>query len=254
MKLYAMICGHLQCRQAIFLPETEKNKFVDMPMPAFLIAHPKGNILFDTGPHPDVFKDAASRWGGLAKAFRPKGEENDGILAQLEKTGLAPDNIKYVVNSHLHFDHAGGNQFFPASTFLVSKKELAWAQIPDNEGKGYFKADWEHTLTYQALEGEHDIFGDGTLTIIPMPGHSPGHQILRVKLDKQGTVILSGDSVPFRENYYDLVVPRNNIDNTQAVQSVHVLHGLVEDENAFLIHGHDPRQFSEIKTAPECYI
>ena len=66
-------------------------------------------------------------------------------------------------------------------------------------------------------------------------------------------VILSGDSVPFRENYYEFVVPRNNIDNTQAAQSVHDLHRLIEEENAFLIHGHDPGQLDEIKTAPECY-
>ena len=253
MRLYAMICGRVRCRQAIFLPEAEKDRYVDMPMPVFLITHPEGNVLFDTGPHPDVFKDAASRWGGLAKAFAPVGNESDGILTQLEKIDLAPDNIKYVVNSHLHFDHAGGNQFFPESTFLVSKKELAWAQTPDNEGKGYFKADWDHKLTYQTIEGEHDIFGDGTLKIIPMSGHSPGHQILRVKLEKQGVVILSGDSVPFRENYYEFVVPRNNIDNTQAIQSVHDLHRLIEEENAFLIHGHDPGQLDEIKTAPECY-
>lgn len=253
MRLFAMTCGRLRCRKAVFLPESEKDLYVDIPVPVFLITHPEGNVLFDTGPHPDVFTDAASRWGGLAKAFAPVGDEKDGILQQLEKSGFAPDTIKYVVNSHLHFDHAGGNQFFPDSLFFVSRKEFVCAQNPENEGKGYFEADWDHPLNYRTIDGEHDIFNDGTLKVIPMPGHTPGHQILRVTLQQQGVVILSGDSVPFRKNYEAFVVPRNTIDTHQALQSIRDLHKLVEEENAFLIHGHDPDQLNTLRRAPEYY-
>jgi len=89
--------------------------------------------------------------------------------------------------------------------------------------------------------------------IMSMPGHTPGHQILLVRLKEQGPVILSGDCVPFKKNYHDFVVPRNNMDNDLALQSVHDLHTLVAEEKAFLIHGHDPFQWEKIKKAPEYY-
>ncbi len=92
-------------------------------------------------------------------------------------------------------------------------------------------------LDYQEVDGELDIFEDGQLVIAPMPGHTPGHQILVVRLKEQETIILSGDSVPFKENYYNLVVPSYFFDNDQALESVKNLHALVEAEKAFLIHG-----------------
>lgn len=253
MKLYAMICGYVRGRKKIFLPETKSDDFVETPVPVFLITHPEGNVLFDTGPHPDAFKDAAARWGGLAKAFQPIGDESCGVLSQLEKIGFGPEKIKYVVMSHLHFDHAGGNEFFPESIFLVSKKELQCAKTPENEGKGYFRADWDHPLNYREIDGELDIFGDGKLTIMPVQGHTPGHQILIVRLEKQGTMVLSGDGAAFKEHYYDFVVPRNNMDSDQALQSIKDLQARVEKEKALLIHGHDPSQWEEIKKAPEYY-
>jgi N-acyl homoserine lactone hydrolase len=194
-----------------------------------------------------VFNDAFARWGGLAEAFQPIGDENNGILVQLDRINILPDNIRYVVNSHLHFDYAGGNQFFPAATFLVSKREFDYAKRPDNEGKGYYKADWDHSLNYRKLEDEFDLYGDGSLVVMPMSGHTPGHQILIVRQKGQQTIILSGDSVPLQENYNDLVVTRNNYDNEQVIESVKKLHALVESEKAFLVHGHDSEQWWKLE-------
>jgi len=253
MKLYPITCSYLRVRKNVFIPNADKDDFINIPLPVFLVTHPRGNILFDTGPHPDVFKDAVARWGGLAKAFQPVGNETDGVISQLTNIGMGSDDIRYVVNSHLHFDHAGGNQFFSESTFLVSGRELAFAQLPDNEGQGYFSADWNHSLDYQEVDGELDIFEDGKLVIVPMPGHTPGHQILVVRLRQQGTVILSGDSVPLKEHYDDFILPKNNVDNEQALRSVQKLHALVETEKAFLIHGHDPRQWQKLTKTPGHY-
>lgn len=247
MKIYAMSCCRLKARKSIFLPQADKDIFIELPIPAFLITHPHGDVLFDTGPHPDVFKDAFGRWGGLAKAFQPIGDESIGILAQLKKIDCQPDGIRYVVNSHLHFDHAGGNQFFPEATFLVSKKELAFAKRPENEGRGYFKADWDHPLNYQELEGKFDIYGDGSLVVTPMPGHTPGHQILVVRQKEQQAIILSGDSVPLKEHYKNIVVSRNNYDNEQVLESVKKLQTMVDSEEAFVVHGHDAEQWAELK-------
>ena len=252
MKLYAFSCGRIRCRKNVFVPDVEKDVVIEAPMPVFLITHPEGNVLFDTGPHPEVFKNP-SRWGGLAKAFMPLGDETSGVVDQLKKVGMTPHDIRYVVSSHLHFDHCGGNVFFNESTFLVSKNDMACAGNSEFEGKGYFRADWDQPLTYREIEGELDIYGDNSLLIVPMPGHTLGHQILLVRLKKQGAVILSGDSVPCSENYVHGAVSRNNMDNDGAVKSIQKLHELVDRENAFLIHGHDPSQWETIKQAPDYY-
>jgi N-acyl homoserine lactone hydrolase len=253
MRLYALTCGYIRCRKNVFVPDAPREEIIEGPMPVFVILHPKGNVLFDTGPHPSVFQDAFARWGGLAKAFEPVGDERSGILSQLEAISLKPEDVRYVVNSHLHFDHAGGNQFFPKSTFLVSKKEMEWAQKPENEGKGYFRADWDHPLAYREIERPFDLYGDGSLVIIPLPGHTPGHQGLLVGLPKDGKMILSGDSVPCKENYLDSKIPRNHLDEEQARKTIHHLHDLIEKEKALLIHGHDPDQWGKIKKPPDYY-
>ena len=253
MKLYAMACGKVRCRLNIFLPAEDKDRWVEMPLPVFLITHPRGCVLFDTGPHPNVFNDPAAQWGGLAKAFQPIGDQRDAVLPQLAKIGFGPSDIKSVVMSHLHFDHAGGNQFFPDATFLVSREELACAENPAHEGQGYFRADWNHPLDYRAIDGTYDIYGDGKLTIVPLPGHTPGHQGLLVRLPDQGPVVLGGDCAPFKAQYEDRVVPKNNMDNRRALEAIESLHRLVDKEKALLIHGHDPEQWAEVKKAPEFY-
>ena len=139
MKLYAMSCGYLRCRKVIFIPTADKGIVMDSPMPAYLITHPEGNVLFDTGPNPVVFDDAEKHWGRLAKVFRPLGDKESGVAAQLENIGVRTGDIKYVVNSHLHFDHAGGNRLFPGATFIVQREELARAPgIPNTPTRGTF--------------------------------------------------------------------------------------------------------------------
>jgi N-acyl homoserine lactone hydrolase len=130
---------------------------------------------------------------------------------------------------------------------------MEWAKKPENEGKGYFRADWDHPLAYREIEAPFDLYGDGSLVIIPLPGHTPGHQGLLVRLKKDGAIILSGDSVPCEENYLDFKIPRNHLDGEQARKTIQDLHGLVEKEKALLIHGHDPEQWKKIRKAPEFY-
>ena len=222
-------------------------------MPVFLITHPEGNVLFDTGPNPDVFEDAAAIWGGLAKAFHPIGDRESAVVAQLKKTGLGPTDVQYVVNSHLHFDHAGGNRFFPKATFLVSKKEVQCARRPELQGKGYVKDDWDLELNYRELGGMLDVFGDRRLIVLPLPGHTPGHQGLLVRLDNDGPFILSGDSVPFRENFEKRVTGRNNLDKEQTLTTIDQLREMVRKEKARLIYGHDQDYWDDLDEAPQYY-
>ncbi len=253
MKLLALSCGRIRARKNVFIPDAPREEFLLSPVPVFLILHPEGNVLFDTGPHPEAFRNPLGRWGGLAKAFEPIGEDDSGILPQLGKLGFRPEDIRLVVNSHLHFDHAGGNSFFPRSTFLVSGKELEWARSPQSEGKGYFRQDWSHPLAYQEIEGELDLYHDGTLKILPLPGHTPGHQGLLVRLKKEGAMILSGDAVPCRENFLHSVASRNNLDPERTLATIREIRERVKQENAFLVHGHDPGQWEAIRKAPQFY-
>lgn len=254
MKLYAMSCGYLRCRKVIFVPTADNGIVTDSPMPVYLITHPGGNVLFDTGPNPVVFDDAAKHWGKLAKVFQPLGGKGSGVAAQLEKIGVKTDDVKYVVNSHLHFDHAGGNGFFPGATFIVQREELQCARNPENAGKGYIRADWDDpALHYEAIEGERDLFGDGLLRIVPVAGHTLGHQILMVRLPHQGAVILSGDGAPCAENLSEAIVTRTNMDNDLALRGIEKLRRLAVEEDALLIHGHDTTQWEKIRHAPAYY-
>jgi glyoxylase-like metal-dependent hydrolase (beta-lactamase superfamily II) len=248
-----MSCGYIRGRKNIYVPEVDRDVIKDTPMPVCLVTHPKGNVLFDTGPNPKVFEDAAAVWGGLAKAFEPIGDENSGVVGQLKKIGFKPDDVRYVVISHLHFDHAGGNGFFPGATFLVGEKEFECARRPELEGKGYFRAEWDLPLDYKSVPGEYDIFGDGKILLYPMPGHTEGHQVMLVRLEKQGPILLSGDSVPCRENFEKRIIPRNHLDSREASRSVEKLHELVEKENAMITYGHDADFWESLKKAPEYY-
>lgn len=253
MKLYAMSCGRLRGKKSIFIPSADPKEYNLFPVPVFLIMHPQGKVLFDTGPNPKVFQDPMGTWGGLAKAFMPIGDAGSGIVPVLAQIGVKPEDITYVVNSHLHFDHAGGNAFFPQSIFLVSAEELECARRPDLQGKGYMAEDWDRGLNYRPIKGETDIFADGRLVIYPMPGHTQGHVVLLVRLDNDGNLLLTGDSVPCRENYEQNIVGRNNLDDRTALDSIGRLRELAQRTQAYLIHGHDERQWLELKKAPEYY-
>ncbi|MCF8024496.1 MAG: N-acyl homoserine lactonase family protein [Desulfobacteraceae bacterium] len=253
MRLYVMSCGRIRARKKIFVPNTDKHVYLDAPMPVFLISHPEGNVLFDTGPNPEVFSNPEAVWGGLSKAFNPIGDSDCGVVPQLNRIGFTPGDIRYVVNSHLHFDHAGGNRFFPNAIFLVAKKEIKCARSPEFQEKGYFSKDWDLDLNYQPIEEETDLFADGRLVIIPMPGHTLGHQVLLVRLKNSGTIVLTGDCVPCQENFNHRILSGNNLDDQAARNSIENLHDLAVRENAILIHGHDPDQWAELKKAPDFY-
>ena len=151
-----------------------------MPVLSFLVDHPRGKLLFDTGVHCQARLDPVGRLGPeRVKRLTVKSQEGDDVVPQLARLGLTPGDVRYVANSHLHFDHCGGNEFFPQATFLVQRPELESARRP-----GFVPSyspspiDFDHPLDYQMIDGEHDVFGDGTVVLLPTYGHTPGHQSL----------------------------------------------------------------------------
>jgi len=253
LQVFSMPCGFLELDSKLFFPDQETGSPLVVPVPCYLITHPQGNVLFDTGVHCAVMDDPAARLGPeVSKLIVSKTKPGEEIVTQLSKFKLTPDDISHVVNSHFHFDHAGGNEFFPTSTFLVQKNELDAAKDPELRAKALFDPqDYDHPLNYQAVDGEQDIFGDGSLVIIPTHGHTPGHQSLRVKVGKGTEVVLTGDACYTRGNMDQDLLPSVAVDESEMYQSLGRLRALRDKEGATIIYGHDPDQWQEIPHAPE---
>jgi glyoxylase-like metal-dependent hydrolase (beta-lactamase superfamily II) len=257
MRLYALSCGTFEIRKRMFVADADAEDGetrLRIPVPAFLIIHPRGNVLFDTGLHAAGLADPWGRWGGLNKALAPLVSPDDHVVRQLAAVDASPDDVRYVVNSHLHHDHSGGNEAFPRATFLVQRAELA--AIEDRElvsRVGYIPADCTLGAARQMIDGEHDIFGDGTLVLVPTPGHTPGHQSLRVTLPSGATFVLAGDACYLRETLGHRRLPKVVWDRMIAVQTLERLHALAEQPRTLFVPGHDPAVWSEMRRAPAYY-
>jgi len=254
MRMYALSCGAVRTDKGNFTLGRDKGLKIDVPVPSFLIVHPKGAVLFDTGCHPDVAHDPLGRWGGLAKAMFPVCREGDDVVGQLARIGFRPDDVAVVINSHLHMDHCGGNQFFPKAVFYVQQDELDAARDPAMEGQGYFRHDWDHPLDYRAVAGDHDVFGDRAVEIILTPGHTAGHQSLVVRLPQSGAIVIASDACYMVENYDELLLPRMTANPDDSMRSYLRLHAIQESERAFVVVGHDPEFWqSHVKHPPAYY-
>jgi glyoxylase-like metal-dependent hydrolase (beta-lactamase superfamily II) len=149
----------------IFFPDRAPGTRMTIPVSSYLLIHPKGRVLFDTGVHCQSITDPLGRLGQRrATRFTVRSQVGDDVVSQLASIGMRSADVTYVVNSHFHFDHCGGNEFFPQATFLVQAREMARARSPDNP---YDPQDFDHPLTYQLIDGDYDIFGDGQLVLIP---------------------------------------------------------------------------------------
>jgi glyoxylase-like metal-dependent hydrolase (beta-lactamase superfamily II) len=159
---------------------------------------------------------------------------------------VTPAQIKYLAISHTHPDHIGNVEQFPQATLLVQKAEYEW---PSPFGVGRFKP--EHPVI--KLEGDYDVFGDGSVTIIATPGHTPGHQSLLVNLRKSGAILLSGDAVHFKDNWDNRRVPTINFDKDKTVASMQRIADVLAKEKAELWINHDKAQTDSLKKAPDFY-
>ena len=253
MKLHLFRGGIVRINKGVFTPGRGDGTTLDSPMPFYLIRHPRGTLLIDTGSHPDVMVDPVARWGGLAKAFVPVMVPGEDVVGSLRSIGLEPTAVDLVVNSHLHMDHAGGNEFFRHCPVYVHEREIAWAKEPSVEGKGYYRADWDHPLDYRLFRGDWDAFGDGRVVFFESFGHTPGHLAAVVRLERTGTAVLACDTIPLLENL-DLpdLTPRNAWKAEPLRASVEAI-GRWRERGALVISGHDPGQWATLRTGAACY-
>ncbi len=244
-RLYILNCGEGVAGDiSRWSPGVNEGKSMDFVDNCYLIKHAQGWFLWDTGI-PDAVAEMPN---GLAPADpkavtwrRPK-----TLAAQLDQLGVKPSDIKAIAVSHTHPDHIGNVELFPAAMLYVQKAEYEW---PGTNNAPRFKP--EHPAT--KLEGDRDVFGDGSVTILSTPGHTPGHQSLLVKLPKAGAVVLTGDAVHFKDNWDNRRVPSLNASKDQTLASMQKIADTLTKEKAQLWINHDKAQRDGLKMSPDFY-
>lgn len=252
MKMHILNGGRLRMRKSVYQPEAERGETIDLPVSCVLIRHGQGTVLFDTGCHPSTLEDSAGRWGSMAKAMVPIGGPEDNVIAELAKVGLTPDDIDVVVNSHFHSDHCGCNEFFKRATIVCHQKELEAAQSPDGVSKGYIPADWQHPMPVRTIEAQDDLFGDGRIVLVPLPGHTAGTLGALVSLDRDGSFLMAADAVALRLNLDREVMPKNTWDPDLAMSSLREIQRL-QRAGTTVIFGHDDAQWQELRKGVVAY-
>ncbi len=235
--IYALTCGHLTAPLEAFIAGGEGS--IRVPVPAFLVDHPKGKVLFDSGMHPDAGTDPVGRLGPIAEIFRPDMSPAENVRAQLEALGIDPREVRTLILSHLHFDHTGGNELLPDATLLVQRPEWEAGSEPDLvAANGFDPKDYGHGHTVTQVDGEHDVFGDGSVVCVPTYGHTPGHQSLKVRTGN-GDVVLAADACYLRRNLEEMRLP-------PSLQTLAALRA----SGARLVFGHDPEDWAAVAKPP----
>jgi N-acyl homoserine lactone hydrolase len=265
IQLYAFSSGALTIGKGILQNLAPLEPPIQVPVGFFVIKHPKGNVLFDTGNNDRIIKDP-SYWGESFNVLKPVNTPDVAIDTQLEKIGLKPDDIKYVVVSHLHLDHGGNVGKFPNSTIVVQKDEIRNAFWPAAGTGGPYmigdvmplrapNKDYPNAVKMLQLEGDLDLFGDGTLVVKRWVAHTPGSQMMTVRLKNTGLIILTGDNVYFRENVEKSLPPNIVLayNPNGFLTAYEWIRHLMATEKADFFTAHDPDAFKAMKKAPQFY-
>jgi N-acyl homoserine lactone hydrolase len=252
MKMHILSCGRLRIRKGIYFPDADRGEMIEMPVSSILLRDARGNVLFDTGCHPSVAQDAAARWGGLVKLMTPIMGPDDNVIARLAALGLEPGDIDMVVCSHLHPDHCGCNAFFTRATVIMHARELEAARATDAATWGYVAADWDHPLAIEPVSGERDLYGDGRIVLIPLPGHTPGSLAALVALERTGQVLLASDTVSLRATLDTGVLPKNTWNADALVKSLAEVRR-IEASGTMVICGHDADQWATLRKGADAY-
>src|SRR5919205_2969598 len=216
-RMYVFSSGALTIGKGILQNLAPNDPPIQIPVGFYVVRHPKGNIVFDTGNNDKLIQDP-NYWPAGLQSLKPAMTPDVAIDTQLKKIGLTPDDIKYVVPSHLHLDHGGNVGKFPNSTIVVQRDEILNAFWPRAGTGGPYmigdvmplrsaNTDYPNAVKMIQLEGDLDLFGDGTMVIKRWVAHTPGSQMRTVRLKNTGLVILTGDNVYLRENVEKSIPP-----------------------------------------------
>jgi N-acyl homoserine lactone hydrolase len=265
MRLYVFSSGWLGPFDKSALQTGATGK-IRIPVAFFLIKHPKGNVLFDTGNNDKLITDP-TYWGPLATVYNPDHSPDVAIDLQLDKVGVKPADINYVILGHMHLDHAGNVGKFPTATIVYQRDEIVNAFWPKpGYAAPYITSDFSmlrNSVGQNApnkqkvieLNGDLDLFGDGSIYIHRQVGHTPGSQMALVRLPKTGPIVLTSDACYLMENLQKDILPSVGLvyDPAGLLDGYAWIKHLMTAEGADVIFAHDEEVFKNHKHAPEYY-
>jgi glyoxylase-like metal-dependent hydrolase (beta-lactamase superfamily II) len=253
-------CGTLHIADlGRFQFEAEEVAATDLSVTAFLISHPQGTLIWDTGAVPDT------AWEPTGAAVRhhlvlPDAQVRDvtlrkRLLVQLAEVGYSPADITYLALSHYHYDHTANANDFDRATWLVRSVEhdAMFAEKPPGLTQPPTYAGLRGSKKIMLENDDYDVFGDGTVVIKPAIGHTPGHQVVHVKLLKTGDVVLSGDLYHYPEERVLDRVPTFEFDQEQTRATRAVIEAFLEQTGAQLWIQHDITGNAMLRKAPHYY-
>lgn len=251
VRLYVFDCGRLDIPDITpYQLKREEIATNVMSVPCFLVAHPKGTLMWDVGAVPDTAFTASG-----SGTLRGYGTSAKKLAGQMAGIGYLPSEIDYLSFSHFHWDHVGNANLFARSTWLVRKveRDLMFADPPSTRTEPANFSALKNAKTVLINERDYDVFGDGSVVIKAAPGHSPGHQVLLVKLARTGPVLLSGDLYHYPEERTLKRVPTTEFDAQQTVASRAAVEAFLAQSHAQLWIQHDFTANAKLKKSPEFY-
>ncbi len=250
-RLHVLNCGESETKDvSMWSPGVDVGKPREFSDSCYLIRHGKDLLLWESGVSDSIaaMPDGLTVANGMLTLHVRK-----TLRSQLQELGIAPADITHLGFSHFHGDHVGNANLFTSAKLYIQQPEYDAAFVPDAAKSGFNPAFYNklRDSTMVKLDGDHDIFGDGSVMIYSTPGHTPGHQSLLVRLSKTGPVLLSGDAVHFRENWENRRVPARNFNKEQSLASMEKLAAIIAREHATLWINHDKPQTDALPHAPE---
>jgi N-acyl homoserine lactone hydrolase len=261
VKLHMFQSGTLKCHVENIKMNQGLGEEYEIPVPWFLIEHPRGLVVIDGGNAAECAEDPEKHWGATTQVYWPVMQPEQACVPAIKAAGFDPSDVRYVLNSHLHLDHTGALGMidqFPNAEVIVTRTEYEYAHAPDWFAEGaYIKADYQKPGVPWALleetEDGYDVFGDGTIRCWRSPGHAPGHQSFEIKLANSGTFLLTVDAAYTTDHWEEKALPGFLASAVDAVRSVRKLHHIARRSDATVVTGHDPDAWPTFKHAPESY-
>ena len=250
IRLYVFDCGRLKVDDpSRFNLKKEEMKNLDMSVGCFMVAHPKGTLLWDVGVIPDKNFPAS---GTASKLYA---SSTKTLRSQMVAAGYQPENATYLAMSHAHWDHLANANEFAKATWLtrsVERNILFGPKPPDRATLDEYDA-LKNSKSVTLPEGDYDVFGDGSVIIKPAYGHTPGHSVLYVKLAKTGPVLLSGDLYHYPEEITLDRYPTFEFNRDKTRQARADIQAFMKQTGAKLWIQHDLGAFEKLKKAPGYY-
>jgi N-acyl homoserine lactone hydrolase len=256
-KLYRLDCGRsLANDESVWTPGENVGRDIEFSSTCWLIKHGRQWLLWDTGVPQTALNDPRG-WSTLPKLIVYHLDRS--LTDQLADIGLKPGDIGRVAISHTHGDHIGNVWLFPNATIVMQRTEYSWIHSADgpndnvNQLMGLARKLLGTPKNLELIDGDADVFGDGSVTLLSTPGHTPGHQSLLIHLKKSGFIVLSGDVAHSEENFEKDIVPSLNTDQAQSIASMERVRQLIAAYKARFFINHDKSQADTLKLVPAFY-